>query len=124
MFPKQLVEFIHARRRPTSARQGRPMFPALQRSDTAPLSTARVAQRRVVINASVGILGLGTAAVLIYPKVVALLGGTLAPLGLGAAANLAQAVRPAAARGVEARGISRQFGQVIHMWRRGSPPAR
>lgn len=50
---------------------------------------APATRRRVVINTSTGILGLGMAAVLIYPKVVALLGGTLAPLGLGAVANLA-----------------------------------
>jgi len=46
-------------------------------------------QRRLVANLSLGFIGLSVAAVLIYPKAVALVSGGLAVLGTGAVANLA-----------------------------------
>jgi len=46
-------------------------------------------RRRLVFNASTGVVGLSTASVLLAPKVAALLAGNLAVLGVGAVANLA-----------------------------------
>jgi ABC-type transporter lipoprotein component MlaA len=46
-------------------------------------------RRRLVFNASAGVVGLSTASVLLAPKVAALLTGNLAVLGVGAVANLA-----------------------------------
>jgi hypothetical protein len=46
-------------------------------------------RRRMVFNASAGIVGLSVASVLIAPKVIALAAGNLQVLGTGAVANLA-----------------------------------
>ena len=53
---------------------------------TAPAE--RSLRRRVVVNGALGATGLGVAAVLIYPKMIALTAGA-AVFGTGAVANLA-----------------------------------
>ncbi|MGH7677255.1 MAG: hypothetical protein ACRENU_02235 [Gemmatimonadaceae bacterium] len=45
-------------------------------------------RRRVVINTSLGTLGLGVASWLIYPKVAAVMIGGVGALGMGLVANL------------------------------------
>ena len=46
-------------------------------------------RRRVVVNSSLGALGLGVASLLIYPKVVAFMVGGAVAFGVGLIANLA-----------------------------------
>ncbi len=56
---------------------------------TVPQKDVTVLRRRVVVNASLGLVGLSIASVLILPKAVALAAGSLEVLGTGAVANLA-----------------------------------
>jgi hypothetical protein len=58
-------------------------------SGAAVTTTSGRALRRVVINASFGTLGLGTASLLLYPKIAALVAGGGLSLGTGFVANLA-----------------------------------
>jgi hypothetical protein len=50
---------------------------------------ARVLRRRVILSTSLGATGLGAASLLMFPKLAALMSGSLEVIGLGAVANLA-----------------------------------
>lgn len=52
-------------------------------------STRKAVRRRMFVNLALGSVALGAAAILITPKVIALLDGSLQVVGVGALANLA-----------------------------------
>ncbi len=58
-------------------------------TNDSPSKVARLARRKVIVNAGLGTVGLASASLLLYPEVVGLVVGNLGVIGLGTVANLA-----------------------------------